>query len=498
MAVILQKSLKNIRSTYPFFNRSCYTRVNHTTALIHKTFYSSSCKFYSKFVETSSINGNGNSNGNYQSSGKHEINDNSEVLKKKRLFSVMIGSLIGFFSFSYILYKKSCMKAISEEISKETDEETKSANGFKERKIIEYENRIRQYSTPDKIFRYFATIQDINSNDIFMTPEDFVRSLTPNVLQPHDLGLDIFKQVHVKNLPVYESKNFGENSVFLFFGDKGLVNFSDYVFLLAVIGTSSRIIELAFKMFDLNGDGDVTEDEFEKVRSLFLSMSTSGSRHRDHATTGSILNNHVSSELKTYFFGKDGLKKLTVDRFIEFKMKLQKEVMLLEFQMFGSKDGVISENKFTEMLLTYAYFDKAKHSKILKKIKKMYGEGSGKNEGLLFEDYLDFYQFLLNLRDVEMALSFHTVSGQTIDKETFKQVAKSVAGVNLRDHLVDVVFSIFDENGDGHLSNKEFVAVMKDKMFRGLNKPKDTGFTRLLSAIWKCTKISVSDTLSKQ
>ena len=26
--------------------------------------------------------------------------------------------------------------------------------GFKARKIIEYENRIRQYSTPDKIFRY--------------------------------------------------------------------------------------------------------------------------------------------------------------------------------------------------------------------------------------------------------------------------------------------------------------------------------------------------------
>ena len=29
--------------------------------------------------------------------------------------------------------------------------------GFKDRKIIDYENRIRTYSTPDKIFRYFAT-----------------------------------------------------------------------------------------------------------------------------------------------------------------------------------------------------------------------------------------------------------------------------------------------------------------------------------------------------
>ena len=34
--------------------------------------------------------------------------------------------------------------------------------GFKDRKIIEYENRIRSYSTPDKIFRYFATYRMVD------------------------------------------------------------------------------------------------------------------------------------------------------------------------------------------------------------------------------------------------------------------------------------------------------------------------------------------------
>ena len=55
--------------------------------------------------------------------------------------------------------------------------------------IIGYEDRIRAYSTPDKIFRYFATIQSGSlgsggESEIFMTPEDFVRSLTPGILQP--------------------------------------------------------------------------------------------------------------------------------------------------------------------------------------------------------------------------------------------------------------------------------------------------------------------------
>ena len=35
--------------------------------------------------------------------------------------------------------------------------------------------------------------------------------------------------------------------------------------------------------------------------------------------------------------------------------------------------------------------------------------------------------------------------------DTFKQVARTVAGVELRDHLVDVVFCIFDENGTNYL-----------------------------------------------
>ena len=41
---------------------------------------------------------------------------------------------------------------------------------------------------------------------------------------------------------------------------------------------------------------------------------------------------------------------------------------------------------------------------------------------------------------------------------------------------------------DGQLSNREFVSVMKQRVMRGLEKPKDTGFVKLLSAMVKCAK----------
>lgn len=52
--------------------------------------------------------------------------------------------------------------------------------------IIEYENRMRAYSTPDKIFRYFATVRvtSLRGTDVYMTPDDFLRAITPGMKQP--------------------------------------------------------------------------------------------------------------------------------------------------------------------------------------------------------------------------------------------------------------------------------------------------------------------------
>lgn len=72
----------------------------------------------------------------------------------------------------------------------EVDEEDKPKRKrvtFHDRRVVGYEDRIRAYSTPDKIFRYFATLSVVDAggeDEVLMTPEDFVRSLTPGVIQP--------------------------------------------------------------------------------------------------------------------------------------------------------------------------------------------------------------------------------------------------------------------------------------------------------------------------
>lgn len=379
----------------------------------------------------------------------------------------------------------------------EVDEEKKKTKkiGFRDRRVIEYENRIRAYSTPDKIFRYFATLK-VNHNgvwEVYMTPEDFVRSITPGMKQPEGLGLDQFMKYdpqHGKN----QELNLGEDSIFYKLGESGLISFSDYIFLLTVLSTPPRNFQIAFKMFDLNGDGDVDKSEFDKVQEIVRAQTTVGNRHRDHATTGSVMKNY-SSALMTYFFGQNGEKKLTVKEFLDFQSELSKEVLRIEFERYDAnfdKEGHISEKDFASILITYAGYPESKKSRMVKRVKRKYKD---EGKGIAFEEYVNFWKFLKSVNDVDTALSFYHLAGVSIDPETLIHVAKTVAHVQLSEHLVDVVFTLFDENNDGQLSNKEFISVMKQRVMRGLEKPKDTGFIKLIGAAWKCAKSQTTNWL---
>ncbi|XP_053189088.1 calcium uptake protein 1, mitochondrial [Scomber japonicus] len=371
----------------------------------------------------------------------------------------------------------------------------KPRSGFRDRKVMEYENRIRAYSTPDKIFRYFATLKVIGEHgdaEVYMTPQDFIRSITPNEKQPENLGLDQFivKRYDGKKIAQEREKFADEDSIFFTLGECGLISFSDYIFLTTVLSTPQRNFEIAFKMFDLNGDGEVDLEEFEQVQSIIRSQTSMGMRHRDRSTTGNTLKTAgCSSALTTYFFGEDLKGKLTIGSFLEFQRKLQHDVLKLEFERNDPVDGRISERQFGGMLLAYSGVQSRKLKQMQKGLKKMFKDA----QGITFEEVENFFTFLKNVNDVDTALSFYHMAGASIDKVTMKQVARTVAKVELSDHVCDVVFALFDCDGNGELSNKEFIAIMKQRLMRGLEKPKDMGFTRLVRAMVKCAQDTAWD-----
>ncbi|XP_022111971.1 calcium uptake protein 1, mitochondrial-like [Acanthaster planci] len=374
------------------------------------------------------------------------------------------------------------------------EEKKRKGPGFRDRKIIEYENRIRAYSTPDKIFRYFATLRvftEDGMSDIFMTAEDFIRTITPDQKQPDGLGLDQFKKVEAKKLNLKRKSlhDRDDHSIFSMLGDNGLISFADYMFLITVLSTPERHFEIAFRLFDINGDGEVSYDEFQQVTDVIRAQTATGKRHRDRKTTGNTLDKPFNSSLDTVFFGPNLDKKLTFETFRKFYKKLNQEILKMEFDRYEPVDGRITEVNLANFLLVYAnQIPKPRRSRMRKRVKKKFADDDAEVKGITFKEFMDLQSFLNNIRDIDTALSFYHVAGAAIDPETLRHVGNMVAGVKLSDRVLDVVFTLFDENDDGKLSNKEFVGVVKNRVQRGLDKSKELGLSRILEAMWKCAK----------
>lgn len=361
--------------------------------------------------------------------------------------------------------------------------------GFRERRIIEYEDRIRMYSTPDKIFRYFATLKVIDKSDesgrtfeVFMTPEDFLRSFTPGVMQPRKYGLDSFKIYQPEK---HKHKFSDTRSIFYKLGENGLISFSDYLFLMTLLSTSPNDFALAFKIFDINGDGELDKDEFLKVQHLIMSQTTVGQRHRDHITPNSSFRVESNSALECYFFGKNGKEKLSASKFLEFQESLYTDILRMEFERRDAMDGVdglINEASFAELLLMHAQIPEKRQKVMLKRVKRKFKSA----EGISFDETLAFFQFLYHIEAVDMALHFHRMAGLPVDAKLLKRVARKITQVDLSDHVIDVVITLFDDNMDGKLSNNEMMAVMRRRMRRGLERPRDTGLFRLVDALAVC------------
>ncbi|KAH9421892.1 calcium uptake protein 1, mitochondrial-like isoform X2 [Dermatophagoides pteronyssinus] len=361
------------------------------------------------------------------------------------------------------------------------------ADGFRNKRIIEYENRIRHYSNPDKIFRYFATVKIVynsKESEILMTPDDFLRALTPGIQQPEGLGLDQFKVIDMtKGKQDFQNIRLKPDSIFYKLSHNGLINFPDFLFLLTVISVSPRNFEIAFRMFDLNDDGEVEYEEFAKVQNAILAQTSVGKKMGK-----CIRYKGISSAVSKYFFGNNLEQRLTINHFLHFQETLQKELLTLEFERKNPdpKTGKIAEIDFADLLVAYALFSEKKRLRMNKRVmKKFVYDHNIKSSGVSFDDYLNFFRFLQHINDVDIALAIYHIAGASIDQATLKHVAKTVAHVHLSDHLIDLIFTIFDDDEDGQLSHKEFIAIMKERLRRGLSKPKDTGFMQIMHTVWK-------------
>ncbi|XP_038254818.2 calcium uptake protein 3, mitochondrial isoform X5 [Dermochelys coriacea] len=316
-------------------------------------------------------------------------------------------------------------------------------------------------------FRIFASLEF--EGQLYMTPYDFIQSVTSDAPKRakkwRSLSKQELNQILIETPPVWK----GSSKLFRNLREKGLISYTEYLFLLCILTKPHAGFKIAFNMFDTDGNEMVDKKEFLVLQEIFRKKNEKRERKGDEEKRIMLRADDISSLLSdttllVHFFGKKGKAELNFDDFYRFMDNLQTEVLEIEFLSYSNGMNTISEEDFAHILLRYTNVENT--SSYLENVRCRIPE----EKGITFDEFRSFFQFLNNLEDFAIAMQMYNFANRSIGQDEFKRAVYVATGLKLSAHLVNTVFKIFDVDRDDQLSYKEFIGIMKDRLNRGFRE----------------------------
>ncbi|KAK6944424.1 EF-hand domain [Dillenia turbinata] len=356
---------------------------------------------------------------------------------------------------------------------------------FRRKVFFKYEKRIRMRSPPEKVFEYFASSRG-PGGELFMTPADLMRAIVP-VFPPSES--DHVRQGYLKGEQVPGELQCAPSKFFMLFdtNNDGLISFAEYIFFVTLLSIPESSFSVAFRMFDLDHNGEIDREEFKKVMTLMRTQNRQGKKQRDGLRIGFKVSESVENGgLLEYFFGKDGKAGLEHGKFVQFLRDLHDEILVLEFAHYDyKKQGTISAKDFALSMVASA--DMSQINKFLARVDEISNEPNLRDRRITFEEFKTFAELRKRLEPLSYAIfSYGQVSG-LLTKDDFRRAASHVCGVHITPNIVDIIFHVFDANQDGSLGSDEFVRVLQRRE-QDIVEPQETGLVGLISCWFDCTK----------
>ncbi|XP_028932512.1 calcium uptake protein 3, mitochondrial [Ornithorhynchus anatinus] len=361
----------------------------------------------------------------------------------------------------------------------------------------------------ERRFRLFASLEF--EGQLFMTPYDFIQAVTTDepkrAKQWRSLSKQELNRMLIETPPAWK----GSSKLFRNLKERGVISYTEYLFLLCILTKPHAGFKIAFNMFDTDGNEMVDKKEFLVLQEIFrkknekretkgdeekraklrlqlygyrappesvlktdvgelvsrsywdtLRRNTSQALFSDLAERTDDITSLVSdTTLLVHFFGKKGKAELNFEDFYRFMDNLQTEVLEIEFLSYSRGMNTISEEDFAHILLRYTNVENT--SIFLENVRHSMHE----EKGITFDEFRSFFQFLNNLEDFAIAMNMYNFASRSIGQDEFKRAVYVATGLKLSHHLVNTIFKIFDVDKDDQLSYKEFIGIMKDRLHRG-------------------------------
>uniref|UniRef100_A0A1A8R5A9 EF-hand domain family, member A2 n=3 Tax=Nothobranchius rachovii TaxID=451742 RepID=A0A1A8R5A9_9TELE len=366
-------------------------------------------------------------------------------------------------------------------------------------------------SSHEHRFRMFSSVE--YEGQLYMTPQNFIESVTmsePKNKRPwRSLTKQELEKILTETPPVWR----GSSKLFRNLRERGVISYTEYLFLLCILTKPHAGFKIAFNMFDADGNQMVDKREFLVLQEIFRKKNEKRGRKGDAeksaqlsmqlygyqvAPMNSVLKKDsqefvarsywdvlrrsasqvlfsdlaersdesvtIDTTLLVHFFGKKGKAELTFDDFYRFMDNLQTEVLEIEFLTYSKGMTTISEEDFAKILLRFTNVENI--SAYMDNVRQCIPDEK-KQEGITFDEFRSFFQFLNNLEDFAIAMQMYNFASRSIGQDEFARAVYVATGLKLTRHLVNTIFKIFDVDHDDQLSYKEFIGIMKDRLHRG-------------------------------
>ncbi|XP_031670874.1 calcium uptake protein 3, mitochondrial isoform X7 [Oncorhynchus kisutch] len=347
---------------------------------------------------------------------------------------------------------------------------------------LDFEEGDVYMSSHEQRFRLFSSVE--YEGQLYMTPQNFIESVTMSEPRNKKPWMSLTKQELEKILGDTPAVWQGTSKLFRNLRERGIIAYTEYLFLLCILTKPHAGFKIAFNMFDADGNQMVDKREFLVLQEIFRKKNEKKGRKGDVEKSAQLRAEEgmmIDTTLLVHFFGKKGKAELTFDDFYRFMDNLQTEVLEIEFLTYSKGMTTISEEDFARILLRYTNVENI--SSYLDNVRQSIPDEK-RQQGITFDEFRSFFQFLNNLEDFAIAMQMYNFASRSIGQDEFGRAVYVATGLKLTRHLVHTIFKIFDVDHDDQLSYKEFIGIMKDRLHRGgrVNRKQHASFPICLRA----------------
>eukprot|EP00347_Sterkiella_histriomuscorum_P016798 403351813 len=322
-----------------------------------------------------------------------------------------------------------------------------------------YENKIRFFSPPEKIFETFASVKT-EDGKLVMSYSDFFRALTPyNHTELKD-NKKYFEKYTPEVLKVADSNN------------DGVISFPEFFFFITILQMPLGLIAKEFQ----KGGQRMNKEKFSQVLTELRKKTILGqkqtnkgfvpdarlisAKEEDFLQTNREVTEHLFAE-KSYY---------TLEDFMRFRDQLKTSLRHYEFHQYDVDDekDTISNEDFAKSLLVCLPHNQAQT--YIKRVHNLKLEGD-----CSFQEFIAFQRFIDdvdNIKEKVLVYRYITLDQlKQLGKEFCEQddYCKKNKIVNL-DNQIEAMVKLLDLDGNGQLDHDEVIGVLDQRQLLGQGK----------------------------